>query len=119
MKHILVLAEDAAVRQTKKLMLEQLGFAVVAVATVREVDHVSGITSFDLAILGRTVSDPHKRDAAKSLRTRQPETPVLEICNVSPCILNAEYVLRSPSPEDLAAMVKTILSEKKSTAELA
>lgn len=112
MKHILVLAEDAAVRQTKKLVLEQLGFAVVAVATVREVEHVSGITKFNLAILGRTVSDPHKRDAAKALRTRQPETSILEICNVSPCIQNAEHVLRSPNPEDLASMVKAILSEK-------
>jgi DNA-binding NtrC family response regulator len=117
-KHILVLAEDAAVRQTKKLVLEQLGFAVVAVATVREVDHVSGITKFDLAVLGRTVSDPHKREAAKALRTRQPETPILEICNFSPCILHAEFVLRSPSPEDLATMVKSILAEKKSATEL-
>lgn len=117
MKHILVLAEDTAVRQTKKLVLEQLGFAVVATATVREVEHVSGITKFDLAILGRTVSDAHKQDAAKAVRTRQPETPILEICNVSPVILNAEWVLRSPNPEDLAAMVKAILSEKKSAAE--
>ncbi|HWK30804.1 MAG TPA: hypothetical protein VNR20_01850 [Terriglobales bacterium] len=117
MKHILVLAEDAAVRQTKKLVLEQLGFAVVAVATVREVEHVSGITTFDLTILGRTVSDPHKRDAAKALRTRQPETPILEICNVSPAVLNADWVLRSPNPEDLAAVVKAVLAEKKSAAE--
>lgn len=118
MKHILVLAEDAAVRQTKKLVLEQLGFVVMAVATVREVDHVAGITKFDLAILGRTVSDPHKREAAKALRTRQPETPILEICNFSPCLQNAEYVLRSSNPEDLAAMVRSILVEKKSATEL-
>lgn len=118
MKHILVLAEDAAVRQTKKLVLEELGFAVATTATVREVDHVSGITKFDLAILGRTVSDPHKREAAKALRTRQPETPILEICNLAPAILNAEYVLLSPNPEDLAAMVRSILVEKRSATEL-
>jgi DNA-binding NtrC family response regulator len=108
-KHILVLAEDAAVRQTKKLVLEHIGFTVSAVATVREFEHVIKITTFDLAILGRTVTDPHKRLAATAIRTRQPNTPILEICNVSPCILNADYVLRSPNPEDLAEMVKAIL----------
>lgn len=119
MKHILVFAEDAAVRHTKKLVLEELGFAVVGTATVREVEHVSGITKFDLAILGRTVSDPHKQEAAKALRTRQPETPILEICNLSPCVQKAEHVLRSPNPEDLAAMVSSILGEQKSAVELA
>jgi DNA-binding NtrC family response regulator len=116
-KHILVLAEDAAVRQTKKLVLEHLGFTVAAVSTVREVEHVTGITTFDLAILGRTVTDPHKCDAAKAIRTRQPNTPLLEICNVSPCVPNADYVLRSPNPEDLAEMVRTILLEKRAASE--
>jgi CheY-like chemotaxis protein len=109
-KHILVLAEDAPVRQTKKLVLEHLGFTVAAVATVRELDHAVKIATFDLAILGRTVSDPHKREAAALLRTKQPNTPILEICNFSPCILNADYVLRSPNPEDLAEMVRVILT---------
>ena len=117
-KHILVLAEDAAVRQTKKLVLEHLGFTVAAVSTVREVDHVTGITTFDLAILGRTVTDPHKQEAAKAIRSRQPNTPVLEICNVSPVVPNADYVLRSPNPEDLAEMVRMILIEKRVASDL-
>jgi DNA-binding response OmpR family regulator len=115
-KHILVLAEDAAVRQTKKLVLEHLGFAVAAVSTLREFDHAIKITTFDLVILGRTVSDPHKREAARASRTIQPNTPLLEICNVSPCVLNADYVLRSPNPEDLAEMVKAIVGEKRRSA---
>jgi DNA-binding NtrC family response regulator len=114
-KHILVLAEDAAVRQTKKLVLEHLGFTVAAFATVREVDYAAGITKFDLAILGRTVTDAHKQEAATALRNRHPDTPILEICNVSPCIVNPDFVLRSPNPEDLAEMVRVILIDKKST----
>jgi DNA-binding NtrC family response regulator len=116
-KHILVLAEDAAVRQTKKLVLEHLGFTVAAVGTVREVDYVAGITTFDLVILGRTVTDPHKREAAKAIRSRQPNTPLLEICNLSPCVPNADYVLRSPNPEDLAEMVRMRLIEKRAASE--
>ena len=117
-KHILVLAEDAAVRQTKKLVLEHLGFTVAAVSTVREVDHVAGITRFDLVILGRTVTDAHKREAAKALRNRQPNTPLLEICNLSPCVPNADHVLRSPNPEDLAEIVRMIFADKRAASEL-
>ena len=80
-------------------------------------DHVAGITRFDLVILGRTVSDAHKLEAAKALRARQPNTPLLEICNLSPCVPNADHVLRSPNPEDLAEMVRMIFADKRAASE--
>ena len=116
-KQILVLAEDPTVRHTKQLVLEHLGFSVVAVATVREVEYVVARSKFDLVILGRAVTDAHKKAAAEGVRTRHPYLPILEICNVSPCITNPDYILRSPNPEDLAEMVKAILRPSATSAE--
>jgi len=109
-KQILVFAEDPNVRHTKQLILEAIGFSVVAVGSVREIEYVSNKAVFDLAILGRTVSDPHKHQAASILRVKQKDVPILEICNVSPCIANPDYVLHSPNPEDLAELVRVILT---------
>jgi DNA-binding NtrC family response regulator len=111
-KQILVFAEDPIVRHTKQLVLEHLGFSVISVATLRELDYVLAKSLFDLAIIGRTVTDPHKLLAATSIRTKFPNLPILEICNISPCISNPDYVLRSPNPEDLAEMVQSILLRK-------
>lgn len=90
-------------------MLEHVGFSVVAVGSLREFEYVLSRSAFDLAILGRTVSEPHKKLATAALRLKQPELAILEICDVSPCIPNPDHVLRSPDPEELAEMVKAIL----------
>lgn len=113
-KQILVFAEDPSVRETKQMVLEHVGFSVVSVGTVREVEYVVSRTIFDLAILGRTVAEPHKIQAAAAIRLKQPNLPILEICTVSPSISNPDHVLRSPDPEDLAAMVKATLLSKQS-----
>ena len=111
-KHILVYASDPAVRRTKQLVLEQLSYNVIAVGTVREVEYVAARSLFDLMILGRSVSDADKIAAAKSLKSRAPNVPILEICNQSPCVDNPDYVLRSNNPEDLTEMVESILYGK-------
>jgi DNA-binding NtrC family response regulator len=111
-KHILIYASDPAVRRTKQLVLEQDAYNVIAVGTVREVEYVTARSMFDLMILGRSVSDADKIAAAKAFKSRVPEVPILEICNVSPCVDNPDYILRSSSPEDLTKMVYSILRGK-------
>jgi DNA-binding response OmpR family regulator len=108
-KHILIVVEDPIVRHTKKMVLEHIGFAVIAVATLREVEYVTGKTGFDLVVVGRSVSEESKRAIADTVRRNLPNTPILEACNVSPVISGADHVLRSSNPEDLAEMVKAIL----------
>jgi DNA-binding response OmpR family regulator len=110
-KQILVIAEDPLVRHTKQLVLQELGFGVVSVGTVREAEFVASRTLFDLAILGRSVRSVNKSEAARVLRTKAPNLPILEICDQSPTVPRVHYVLHSPSPEELAAMMKDIFPE--------
>lgn len=114
-KQILCIAEDPAVRQTKHMVLEQIGFSVVSVGSLREVEYVSHRSKFDLAIIGRSFAEPVKRSIADSVRRNLPDTPILEMCNVSPVISGADHVLHSHNPEDLAEKVKLILRVQSAT----
>lgn len=107
-KQILVLAEDPLVRHTKQLVLEHIGFTVIGVGTTREVEYACSRTPFNLAILGRTVREPVKLEAAAIIRSKAPKTPILEICNQSPSISSPDYVLYSPEPDELAEKVRAI-----------
>lgn len=108
-KQILCIAEDPAVRQTKQLLLEQIGFSVVAVGTLREVEYVTHRSRFDLVIVGRSFNEALKRSIADTVRRNIPDTPILELCTVSPVISGAEHVLCSPTPEEMADEVRNIL----------
>ncbi len=110
-KQILVVAEDPAVRHTKQLVLQELGFGVVAVGSLREVEYVASRSVFDLAILGRSVSPTNKTLAAQTLRTKAPNTPILELCDLSPVVPKPDYVLHNSSPEELAAIMREIIPE--------
>jgi DNA-binding response OmpR family regulator len=107
-KHILVYAENPAVRRTKQLVLESAGYNVIAVGTTREVEYVASRTIFDLVVLGRTVDADNKRFAAQVIRQKLPSSPILEICDLKQCVDNPDYVLHTANPEDLMAMVETI-----------
>jgi DNA-binding response OmpR family regulator len=110
-KQILVVAEDPLVRHTKQLVLQELGFGVVAVGSLREVEYVASRSVFDLAILGRSVSAPNKILAAQMLRTKAPNTPILELCDISPTVPKPDHVLHTSSPEELAALMREIFPE--------
>jgi DNA-binding response OmpR family regulator len=117
-KHILVYAEDAAVRRTKELILENAGFNVIAVGTFREVEYVASRSIFDLVILGRTVAAENKRLAAQTVKRKQPNTSILEICDFKQCVDNPDYVLHNSNPEELMEMVKSILHVRGNQAQI-
>lgn len=110
-KHILVYAEDPAVRRTKQLILEGAGFSVIAVGTTREVEYVASRTIFDLVILGRTVGAENKKFAAQTVKQKLPRSPILEICDIRQCVDNPDYVLHNSNPEELMEMVESIFKK--------
>lgn len=111
-KHILVYAEDPAVRRTKQMVLESAGFNVIAVGSMREVEYVASRTIFDLVILGRTVAAPRKIQAAQTVKQKLPNAPILEICDFKPCVDNPDYILDNANPEELTEMVKSIFRKR-------
>jgi DNA-binding NtrC family response regulator len=112
-KQILCVAENDAVRQTKKMVLESAGFGVVGIGSVREAEYVLSRSRFDLVILGRSVKEVNKRAIADLVRLKAPQTPILEMCNVSPDVPGADHVMRSHDPNELAEYAVEILNVKK------
>jgi DNA-binding response OmpR family regulator len=112
-KHILVYAENPAVRRTKQLVLESAGYSVIAVGSMREVEYVASRTIFDLVILGRTIEAESKKFAAQVIKQKLPSAPILEICDLKQCVDNPDYVLHTSNPEDLMAMVNSIFQGTK------
>lgn len=108
-KHIVVFAEDPAVLRTKQLVLQEIGYSVLGVRTVRELDFALSRGVFDLAILGRTVAPEHKLAGAKCIKSKVPNLPILEICDHSPCVDKPDYVLHTSDPNELTEAVKSIL----------
>ena len=112
-KHILVFAADSSVRQTKKLILESLGFNVIAVGSLREVEFVTSRSGFDLLILSRMLSTENKRQASVTFRQKMIGAPIMEICDYMPCVDDPDYVLVGSRPEDLADKVREIFPDSR------
>jgi hypothetical protein len=117
-KHILVYAENPAVRRTQELMLKDIGFNVIAVGTMREVEYVASRTIFDLMILAWAVSEENKKRAAQTIKLKIPGVKILEICNLKACVDNPDYTLHTSSPEDLVEMIKSIFNIKGKRARI-
>src|SRR3954469_16918994 len=98
-KHILNISPVENLRRTRELMLEEAGFVVTSIGSLRETQHVCRRASFDLVMIEQSLEADEKRMIAASVREHCKDTPIMEICRVSPEVPNAEYVLRDPSPE--------------------
>jgi DNA-binding NtrC family response regulator len=108
-KFILCIAEDPIVRQTKRMVLERVGFNVTSIENVAEAERESSRSKFDLVVVGRSVTREHKGEIASIVRRNLPNTPILEMCDQSPEIAKVDYALHSHNPEDLTEIVKAIL----------
>jgi hypothetical protein len=51
------------------------------------------------------VKTPNKREAATLVRQKQPRAKILEVCDISACVDDPDYVLIGSDPEELAEMV--------------
>jgi hypothetical protein len=96
-------------RRTRAMLLEDSGFTVTSAATLREAEHICRRASFDLILIGQNYASEEKRRIAHAVRTLLPETPILELCRISPEIQSPDHVLYDPTPEDLVDFVQTLL----------
>ncbi|HUQ49609.1 MAG TPA: hypothetical protein VM056_02755 [Terriglobales bacterium] len=112
-KFILCVVTDPTVRRTKQMVLEHIGFNVTAVGTPAEVQSLITGPVFDLVVVGRSVPDKAKRQIAETVRNNMSKTPILEVCTLAPVLPDADHVLHSHDPEDLASMVKAILGDRQ------
>jgi hypothetical protein len=108
-KQVLVLSATESLRRTRELLFSEAGFGVVSVSGTRDLEHVCRRSRFDLAIVGDAYEGDQKRRLAEIIRRHSPDTPILEICRVSPEIPSPEHVLYNPEPTELVERVKAAL----------
>lgn len=101
-------------RRTRAMLLEDAGFNVTSAATLREAEHICRRAGFDLVLIGQNYSAADKRRLAQSVRTLMPQTPILELCRISPEIPSPDHVLYDPSPEELVDFLQRLLVPKGS-----
>jgi len=104
---ILSISNNPAVSETRRLVLEQRGFTVIVATNFAEVQQKC---QGDIAciIVGTDVEPKVKRAIGHILAESCPQTPLLEICRISPEIEGASTVL-SDAPEDLVAAIDDLL----------
>jgi DNA-binding response OmpR family regulator len=113
-KRILSIVGDAGLRKARRMLLQAQGFEIISAGDFREVREACETYAFDLVIIGHSLDPKIKRAIAVSIRESNPDTPILEMCLVSPEIKGAEYST-SDSPADLIAAVRRILQVEDET----
>jgi CheY-like chemotaxis protein len=108
-KHILNIVPVDNLRRTRAMLLEDAGFNVTSAGTLREAEHICRRAGFDLILIGQNFSGEDKRRLAQSVRTLLPQTPILELCRISPEVQSPDHVLYDPTPEELVDFVQRLL----------
>lgn len=112
MAKILSVASTEVLKTTRQLMLEQEGHSVCSALTLAEVEKLGHLEKVDLALIGRGFPGPQKREIARLVNLLYPGLPILEMCNHSPEIPEANFVL-SDSPDDVIQAIRHILEGRQ------
>ena len=91
------------------MLLEDAGFNVTSAGTLREAEHICRRSGLDLILIGQNFSGDDKRRLAQSVRTLLPQTPIIELCRISPEIQSPDHVLYDPTAAELVEYVQRLL----------
>jgi hypothetical protein len=112
---------DPALLQTRKLILERAGHTVISVMDERELTAACEKHSFEVAVIGQTVSSRMKRTIASIIRNRCPSARLLELYqrHHGRIIEDADSWMDVPAdvPRDLAERVNELIAKKPKRAE--
>jgi hypothetical protein len=107
---------DAALLQTRKLILERAGHTVISVTDERELAAACREHVFDLAVIGEAVSPRMKRAVASSIRARCPSARILELYqrHQGKILEDADSWMEVPAevPTELAEHVNELVAKK-------
>ena len=110
---------DKALLQTRRLILERAGHTVVSVTDEKALTTVCQKHSFDVAVIGQTVSPKMKQRIASLVRQHCPTAKILELYPqfIGKMLTDADAWLSVPSdvPKDLADRVNELAQGKGGT----
>jgi len=108
---------DEAQLQARRLILERAGHRVVSVTDAKTLTSVCEKHTFDVAVIGQTVSPNMKRRIAFLVRQHCPDAKILELCqpNAAKVLTDADSWLNLPvdGPKELADRVDELAQGKR------
>lgn len=113
---VLCTGTDAALLQTRKLILERAGHTVISVMDEREMATACQEYVFDLAVIGEAVSPRMKRAVASSIRAQCRSARILELYqrHQGKILEDADSWMEVPAevPTELAEHVNELVAKK-------
>jgi len=119
--HILIVDDEASLRQTLARILQRAGFEVTTTATGGEALAFLSQQSFDLVYLDLRMPDMNGLEALKTIHTKLPELPVI-LFTAQPDLTSAvealrsgatDYMLKPLKPQTVIDRTQSILAQKQ------
>lgn len=116
--HILIIDDEASLRQTMARILLRVGFQVTTVASAKECFAVLNEQSFDLVYLDIRLPDMNGLEILKTIRSQFPELPII-LFTAQPDLHSAVEALRSGASDYLMKPLKpeTVIERTKQMIE--
>lgn len=118
--HVLIIDDEASLRQTMARILLRVGFQVTTVANAKECFEVLNQQSFDLVYLDIRLPDMNGLEILKSIRSEFPELPII-LFTAQPDLHSAvealrsgatDYLMKPLKPETVIERTKQVIAEQ-------
>jgi len=119
--HVLIIDDEAALRQTLARILQQAGFEVTTAENAEQALAFLETTAFDLVYMDIRMPDMHGLDALKLIHERYPSLPVV-LFTAQPDVNSAvealrngatDYLLKPLKPQTIIERTRTILANQQ------
>lgn len=105
---ILSICANDSIGQTRHLLLEGAGYYVETIGNVRDMRAACRRRSFQVIIVGHSLSKAAKEFIAANAHVLCPHTPILELCRVAPQMATGHFLIY-PDPESLLQCLESII----------
>lgn len=112
-KTVLWISAYPALLETATLMAQAEGFDVHTASNFKQVEAACHEDRFQLAVVDHTLAPKIKRAIAAIIRDKRRGTFILELCQVSSEIPDADYLLIGSEPAALVATIKRIARTRR------
>jgi DNA-binding response OmpR family regulator len=111
-RQIMVCGNDAGLLETRLLVLEQAGFAVVSACSRDEIHSLALNPAIELGVLGHSLSEQEQMSIAQDLRAKWPSAKILYLTDHETSLerlADNEYRSDSLQPSQFVADCRKIL----------
>jgi DNA-binding NtrC family response regulator len=108
--HILSLSANPELGQLRAMVLRQAGYMVNWPANKEEADKLLENESFDLLVIGHSISGQSARHFVEVFRTRNPQGKIVAVTDASYLMIKADKTVKAlDGPEALLGAIEEVL----------